>query len=57
MLNLIQHLRYTVETAQPNKHDQTATEILNQVQDDKHKCLNPQSLCYIEGGFRDYPER
>ena len=34
MLNLIQHLRLYHKIAGQNIHDHTATEILNQVQDD-----------------------
>lgn len=37
MLNLIQHLRYNNELARPNQHDQTTTDILNQVQDDRRE--------------------
>ncbi len=37
MLNSFQHLRYNDEIARPNQLDQTATEILNQVQDDRCK--------------------
>lgn len=37
MLNSFQHLRYNDEIARPNQLGQTATEILNQVQDDRRK--------------------